>query len=51
MVHPVVHGSETQLFIDESQSTGLKIVEMESTDPGVVVLTYRPAETEREIDE
>ncbi|WP_248910031.1 dihydrofolate reductase family protein [Halocatena marina] len=43
-VHPVVHGSGTQLFTDESEPTGLKLVEMETTGSGVVVLTYQPAE-------
>lgn len=50
-VHPVVHGSGTQLFTDESEPTGLKLVEVETTGSGVVVLTYRPAETDAEVDE
>ncbi|WP_222914685.1 dihydrofolate reductase family protein [Natrinema sp. SYSU A 869] len=51
MVHPLVLGTGKRLFTDESESTGLKLVEMETTDSGVVVLTYRPAETDSEVDE
>lgn len=50
-VHPVVHGSGTQLFTDESEPTDLKLVEVKTTGSDVVVLTYRPAETDAEVDE
>ncbi|WP_313691732.1 dihydrofolate reductase family protein [Halorarum halobium] len=44
MVHPVVHGSGTQLFTDESVPAGLELVETETIGSGVVDLTYEPAE-------
>lgn len=43
-IHPVVHGRGTQLFTDESEPTGLKLVETETPGSGVVVLTYEPVE-------
>lgn len=47
-VHPVVHGSGTQLFTDENKPTGLALVEMETTSSGVVILQYQPATIEEE---
>lgn len=43
-IHPVVHGRGTQLFTDQSEPTGLKLVKTETPGSGNVVLTYRPAE-------
>lgn len=44
MVHPLVLGTGKRLFTDESVPTDLKLVETETTDSGVVDLTYEPAE-------
>ncbi|WP_323173300.1 dihydrofolate reductase family protein [Natrialba sp. PRR66] len=44
MVHPLVLGTGKRLFTDESEPTGMTLVEIETTDSGVVGLTYETAE-------
>ncbi|QLG60251.1 dihydrofolate reductase family protein [Halorarum salinum] len=41
MVHPLVLGTGKRLF-REGEPTGMKLVEVETTDSGVVDLTYEP---------
>ncbi|WP_306055664.1 dihydrofolate reductase family protein [Natronococcus wangiae] len=45
IVHPLVLGTGKRLF-REGEPTGMKLVEMKTTDSGVVDLTYEPAEKE-----
>lgn len=46
MVHPIVLGSGKRLFRDGLEETALQLVDTTTTATGVVILTYRPAETE-----
>lgn len=48
MVHPVVVGSGKRLFEGGREPKGLKLVQTETFDSGVVVLTYQPAGAEGE---
>lgn len=47
LVHPVVLGSGKRLFQEGSDRTDLKLVETRMFDSGVVLLTYQPAEQQR----
>lgn len=48
LVHPVVLGSGKRLFREGSDRTALRLVETKTFDSGVVLLTYQPAEQQRE---
>lgn len=43
MVHPVVLGAGKPLFEDGATRTSLKLIDSRTTDTGVVMLTYEPA--------
>jgi dihydrofolate reductase len=43
MVHPVVLGAGKSLFEDGATITSLKLIDSKTTDTGVVMLTYEPA--------
>jgi dihydrofolate reductase len=43
MVHPVVLGTGKPLFEDGATITSLKLIDSKTTDTGVVMLTYEPA--------
>jgi dihydrofolate reductase len=43
MVHPVVLGTGKPLFEDGPTITSLKLIDSKTTDTGVVMLTYEPA--------
>jgi dihydrofolate reductase len=43
MVHPVVLGAGKPLFEDGATMTSLKLIDSRTTDTGVVMLTYEPA--------
>ncbi len=45
-ITPLVLGSGKRLFGDESKQTDLQLVDTETTETGVVVLVYEPAEKE-----
>jgi dihydrofolate reductase len=45
MLHPIVLGSGKRLFQDENQTKTLKLVETKPFASGIVVLTYRPAQS------
>lgn len=42
MIDPVVLGSGKRLFGDGAPTTALELVEVETTDTGTAILTYRP---------
>jgi dihydrofolate reductase len=44
MIHPVVLGAGKRLFQEGAETTALKLVDTQTFDSGVVVLTYAPAE-------
>jgi dihydrofolate reductase len=48
MIFPVVLGSGQRLFGDSVEETVLELVDTDTLDTGVVVLTYRPAEKKAE---
>jgi dihydrofolate reductase len=48
LVHPIVLGSGKRLFRDGSNTTALRLVEAKPFSSGVVLLSYRPAEQERD---
>jgi len=48
LVHPVVLGGGKRLFKEGSDRTALRLVETKTFDSGVVLLTYQPAEQQRE---
>jgi dihydrofolate reductase len=48
MIFPVVVGSGKRLFGDRIDTTVLELVDTQTIDPGIVVLTYRPLEQEAE---
>ena len=48
MIHPVVVGKGKRLFTSESELKRLQLVDSKVTGTGVVILTYRPANTENE---
>lgn len=43
MVHPIVLGSGTHLFREESEKKVLRLIETKAFSSGIVVLTYQPA--------
>jgi hypothetical protein len=43
LIHPIVLGTGTRLFADESRAGGLELVEAKPTTTGVLIATYRPA--------
>jgi dihydrofolate reductase len=45
MINPVVLGSGKRLFRQAEQATRLKLEEVKTTSTGVLILTYRPADT------
>jgi dihydrofolate reductase len=48
LVHPIVLGSGKRLFRDGSNTTALRLVEAKPFSSGVVLLSYQPAEKERQ---
>ena len=48
LVHPIVLGSGKRLFRDGSNTTTLRLVEAKPFSSGVVLLSYQPAEQERD---
>ncbi len=48
MIHPVVVGSGKRIFEGWGEPKGLTLVDSETFSPGVVYLTYRPAEKEEQ---
>jgi dihydrofolate reductase len=44
-IHPLVLGSGSRLFVDESPYSTLTLVGSKTTTTGVVMTTYRPAQT------
>jgi dihydrofolate reductase len=48
MVHPIVLGTGKRLFKDGIDTANLKLVDTKSTCTGVVILTYQPAEKNRD---
>jgi dihydrofolate reductase len=45
LIHPLVLGSGRRLFPDGSPVAALRLVDTVATTTGVVIATYRPAET------
>jgi dihydrofolate reductase len=45
LIHPLVLGSGHRLFAEGSTTTRLRLVESKPTTTGVVIATYRPAES------
>ena len=48
LVHPIVLGSGKRLFRDGSNTTALRLVEAKPFSSGIVLLSYQPAEQERD---
>ncbi len=48
MVFPIVLGSGKRLFANHTETEALEFVDSKNTGSGVVVITYRPVEQERE---
>jgi dihydrofolate reductase len=48
LVFPIVLGSGRRLFRDGSVKTALRLVDTKTTNTGVVILTYQPAEFNKE---
>lgn len=46
LVFPIVLGSGKRLFGDGSPDIALRLVDTKTTSRGVVMLTYRPAQSE-----
>lgn len=46
MVHPVVLGSGTRLFREETPRIALRLTDSKTTGTGALILTYQPAEAE-----
>ncbi len=45
-LHPIIHGSGTQLFTDAIEPTQLELIDVERTSADAVILTYQPTATE-----
>ena len=43
LIHPIVLGTGTRLFADETTAAALELVEAKPTTTGVLIATYRPA--------
>ena len=47
LIHPVVLGSGRRLFRDGGTLAALKLVDSETTSTGVMIATYRPANSRK----
>jgi dihydrofolate reductase len=45
LIHPLVLGTGRRLFADGGASASLRLVGSKTTDKGVVIATYQPAES------
>lgn len=48
LIHPLVLGTGRRLFTDEGASATLRLISSKTTKKGVLVATYRPAESAQE---
>jgi hypothetical protein len=51
MIHPLVLGSGRRLFPDAGPSANLRLVDSVTTTTGVLIATYRPAESDGGVEE
>jgi dihydrofolate reductase len=47
LIHPLVLGSGQRLFADDGAFAALRLVDAKPTTTGVIVATYRPAESKQ----